>query len=788
MKRMDPFFHLPIAACVIDERGQLREWNMAFAELLFSVSGRIPGKGAGSPGLFELFGSPESGRHLLAALERGSLPSARVEFIVADVKGTPRYLAALAGPMEPDSGIYAAALFDETERRGREHSLIIEREEAERVSGARRRFLANMSHEIRTPIQTISAIAELIAETQLDREQEDYVGQIRFAAEILLGLVNDVLDSAKLEAGALALDDVEFDPAREVERAVDLLTLEAHRKGLDMLLDLDARLPKAIKGDPARFRQVIVNLAKNAVKFTDAGHVLVRVRAGEDELSVEVEDSGLGVPEELRPKLFSRFFQADESSTRSKGGTGLGLAISRELVERMGGSIGMEESPTGGSLFWFRIPLRGALPPKPRKMALAPQRVLVVDDYAPARALAASMLAESGYEPYEAEGGEQAIEALARAAGRGEAFPLCLIDMGMPGMDGWRLAAEIASRGLAIATKLILMIPEGRIGADAKMMLLKWFSAYVRKPLKRAALVDCLDALSSVEGELEPAEAEKPSAQQEPALSGKVLVVEDHPVNRELARAMLDSMGLRIELASDGEEAVWLATNSRPDIILMDIQMPKMDGYEASTILRSQGYDGPIIAVTAGAMPEERERCAQAGMEGFLAKPFHKEELRAILKRFLPEAPSAARGASDNAAALEGSQALQGGRGMPQDDEILAYGELVDSFMGKEDTVRRILSDFAPRLSSDLARLKDMLASGELAEAAKLCHGLKGAALTLCAREVGLAAQAMERLLKEGKAEAAANALLQLGTYAGRLIERIWGIEGVQAPNPPTAP
>ena len=642
---------LPLVA--VDWRGVFATWNEAFAALFRSLSGMEPEAFQGS--MYELVREREGVRldYFAAELFLGARDKVTVETPFVDASGARRWLAARMSVVEPGGAGAANAsrfllcfLDDVTDRVVRERLLVEAKEEAEKATRTKSLFLANMSHEIRTPIQTILGVVELLGETGLDGEQADYAAQIGFSADVLLALINDILDFSKIEAGKLSLEAADFDLRDLAGQSVDLLALDAHRKGLELVMDIGDGVPASLRGDATRLRQILINLLKNAIKFTNAGmvglFVAKIVEGGAERLRFEVRDTGIGIPEDLRQRLFTPFYQADMSAARRAGGTGLGLAISRHLVELMEGNIGVLPREPSGSVFWFEIPL--VLPefaeeaPLPL-LELEPRKLLVVDDNDDARSIAIRIATRGGWNARGAASGLEALAELRGAAAAGDAFDVCLVDQSMPTMDGWRLASEIRDDRSISDIRLVLMIPAGTTGGDAKMKLLRWFAAYISKPVKPEALLDAIERERGDEAEDGDVATAEPV--EEDVFDAEVLVAEDHDVNRELFGVILGRLGLRVDEAHDGleavEKALRRAERGRPhDIILMDIFMPRLDGYEATRELRRGGWKGPIIAVTASALKGEREKCIEAGMDDILLKPFRKADLEGVLSKWLP--------------------------------------------------------------------------------------------------------------------------------------------------------
>ncbi len=792
--RRASFDQATLPAAVLDLRGVLALWNPAFASLFSELSGIAPERLSGS--FFDFLESREGARLDFYAAEvlMGSRDSASADSPVRAADGSRRWLRLVLSRLRAEAGAAPAergqeghfilcAIEDVTERVRREEALRVAKDEAERATHTKSLFLANMSHEIRTPIQTILGVVELLRETRLDTEQADYVGRVGFSADVLLGLINDVLDLSKIEAGKVELQAATFDLRACVYQSVDLLAMEADRKGLEMVVDIDGELPALVRGDPQRLRQVMVNLLKNAVKFTREGCVTLKAARSdsktEERMRIEVSDSGPGIPASAREKLFTPFFQAEAESARKSGGTGLGLAISRHLVETMGGAIGLAapgrrcRGPGGeGAAFWFELPLSspdGAPPPR-RRAAPEGARLLVVDDSDAARELAVAVASEAGYAASAAASGEEALAALREAAAEGAPFALCLIDQAMPRMDGWRLASEITGDTSINAARLILMAGAGTIGADAKMKLLGWFNGYISKPVRPGEMLDALErALSSAvdleaadagreegEGEGEGEEAEEGGER----FDAEVLLAEDHDVNRELFTLLLERLGCGVTAARDGLEAVELASRKRYDLVLMDIFMPRMSGYEASRAIREAGYDGPIVAVTASALRDEREKCAEAGMDGILVKPFKKKDLAEAI------AASLGRGAGDGGPEGPRSERRmrRGARSKASREpaeaaEIFDWEGALDTFLGQKETVAGLLGRFIEKADSQMGELEASLEAGELTRFREIAHSLKGASWNLSARRLGDAALAGETAGKQGDPEAAAWAL-----------------------------
>ncbi len=511
--------------------------------------------------------------------------------------------------------------------------------------------LASVLHEIRTPIQTILGTVELLKATTLDSEQQEYVRQIAFGADVIYTLANDMLDFEKLRTGNLRLECIEFRPIAIIEQVLNLVSIEAYNKDIELLSDIDQQVPQKINGDPLRLQQILLNMVKNAVKFTHEGYILVRVRLdGSDSLLFEIIDSGVGVPEDKKEKIFHAFAQASDSTTRQYGGSGLGLSICSQLVSLMGGSLGIRDNPEGGSIFFFTLPLLGEGLPlsrtqqedePPAILFPAGSRILVVDD-SPQYLdnISQIILRLSTLQVTCASSGAEALSLMRNAAEQGRNFLLVLMDMGMPAMDGWRLAAEINRDSAINEAKLYLMIPEGQLGGEAKMKLLSWFNGYLYKPVMRTKLQELLKQALAQPLELpaiEKADLESGMIGASAPLEGigPILAVDDHPVNLKILTAFLTSLGTIAYGAESGEEAISLV-QQHPElrIVFMDIEMPLMNGFETSRRLRELGFKGVIVACSANAAPDLVQDYIQAGINDYLAKPFKKQQLADLLHKW----------------------------------------------------------------------------------------------------------------------------------------------------------
>ncbi len=647
--------------------------------------------------------------------------------------------AAISPVKDPRGDItnFVAVKLDITDAKLAQKEIEKARDAAVELARLKSEFLANMSHEIRTPMNAIIGMGGLLLDTPLTGQQRDYVKTMTGAGEALLDIINDILDFSKIESGKMTIENTDFDLAETVESTADLLAARAQAKGLELLCLVDPCVPQALCGDQGRLRQVLLNLVGNAVKFTEKGEVAIAVRCAKSSeasatLRFEVRDTGIGISEEGRKRLFQTFSQADTSTTRKYGGTGLGLSICKKLVELMGGEIGAESAPGRGSTFWFTLPfdIRSCRPaPRPPRAEVAGVKTLVVDDNAANRELVGRYLELWKMPGAFAASGEEALAALREAAAGGAPFRLAVLDMQMPGMDGLMLSRAIGADPAIPPLPRLMLTSLGGMLSQPELKAAGVHSC-LTKPLHPTALLKAIGAaLSGGAPASPPAEPAAEAAQASRNPYFRVLVAEDNTVNQKVAIMQLAKLGYEADVAANGQETLDALKRRPYDLVLMDCQMPEMDGYQAAAGIRrleeEQGLQRiPIVAITAGAMKDDAAKALAAGMDAYLAKPVRLETLAGTLARW---------DAVLDGPAVKALKELAG----PENPGF--YSDLAAAY----------LKDLPGRL----AAIKEAAASGDAEALRQAAHALKGSSANVGALRLNKICRALEAAARAGSAQ-----------------------------------
>ena len=616
-------------------------------------------------------------------------------------------------------------------------------------------FIANTVHEIRTPVQTIIGTLELLSDTNLNTEQTEYVRQIKFGSDVLLTLVNDILDFSKIHSNNFSLENIPYDVVSLTEQTAYLESIEAFNKNIELVTDIDYSIPPLVMGDPTRVKQILLNIIKNAIKFTSTGYIHVELsNKNKDKLLFQITDTGIGIPTEKIDKIFSSYYQADTSTSRKYGGTGLGLAICKALIAAMNGEIGVKPNPYGGSIFWFTIPLVPAENPEVKEFELpvpATTHILIVDDSMLSIRSLQNKLNTLGLQYIDfVTNSHEAILSMQYAAKLGNPFDIVFIDMKMPIIDGWHLASEIKNDKLISKAKLYMLVPEGQMGKESKMKLLNWFTGYLYKPVKLEKLDQLLletngtmpsTSLLEILQESTPTTTEQ-STTSKIASGIKILVAEDHPVNRRLLVTFLKQYGATVFEAENGQIALdCINANKDIKIIFMDIQMPIMSGIEATIELKKQNYTGIIIACTANNNSKAFNEYTKIGINDILVKPFKRDNVKSMIDKWksvinLPES-------------IEVEIANLDTKLIKIQTSIWDSQDFEDTIGHDKDLGTQILFDYILQTRQLIQKSETFIKNQDFTELRRLGHTLKGSSAAISANTLASIAEKINLLAKQ---------------------------------------
>ena len=773
-----------IPACFVrkDRDGKIVFVNERFAKLTGTASEDMIGKTVADfyPEQFAIDARREDER----VMRSGEV----IEDVFDDeVNGKVRYFASRKGPVWNDENevIGIQTIFwDITEQRLAENALLAEREElriakdaadkakdaADQANRSKSDFLANMSHEIRTPMNAIIGMTDLLLETQLTQTQQEYLSMVQDSGEALLTLINDILDFSKIEAGKFELENSTFDIRDSLGDTMKGLGFRAHDKGLELAIRVDQKIPRHVRGDVGRIRQIVVNLVGNAIKFTDKGEVVLHIEAKEvlDDhviLKFSVIDTGIGIEKEHCSRVFKEFEQADASTTRRFGGTGLGLAISSRLLELMGGRIWVESEIGKGSNFQFELPLAIDHSQPNSQMVqthvnIQGVRVLVVDDNATNRRILKDMLSNWGMQPTTSSGGKAAIQALFDAAEEDDSFQLIISDVNMPNMNGVSMAKEILEKSL-IESGSIIMLSSGLRSTDTKDLNALGISQLLLKPAKQSEIYDAIVSSLSASGMAVLAPALPAITNLATTSELQVLLAEDNIVNQKLAIGILQKLGHRVTVAGDGKEALDILQDKEFDLVLMDVQMPEMDGLAATREIRRResgtSNHVSVVAMTAHAMKGDRENCLDAGMDDYLSKPIRLKEMANKLAELFPGKEKTVEINPD----------------LNDKNDPIQWNEALANVANDESLLCDLLRVFAAETPILMTQAEKAVTENNAKGLSTVAHSLKGSMLFLNPKSALESAQKVEDYAAMGDLDSAKQSLRQLQTQFPTLLNSI---------------
>ncbi|MBI5864351.1 MAG: response regulator [Planctomycetes bacterium] len=786
---------------VTDPHGRIVQTNQAALAALGCTRDELVGKQLGSLQCEQREHLPPGAGPALPAGPDAAAPEPEITLIAKDGRTIPATVSrsCVHQTVNGERVPFDVLVFrDCSVRRRYEAQLLGSIEAAESANQAKSAFLANMSHELRTPLNGVIGMVELLLATNLSVQQRYHADTVRKSADALLNLINDILDFSKIEAGKLELEKIDFALWTTIDDAAAILAHKAEQKGLELACLIHPSVPSLLRGDANRLQQILTNLAGNAIKFTEKGEVIIKAAlAAETPTDVTVRftvrDTGIGIAASDLQRLFQTFSQVDSSTTRRYGGTGLGLAISKQLAELMGGQIGVESELGKGSLFWFTVRLEKspnlhAARHTPYKFLdeLRGLRVLAVDDNATNREILLEQLANWGLYAEAAPTAADGLDALRKAVAEGTPFRLALIDMQMPGMDGEQLAKAVKADPTLKDTLLIMLTSIGDQSSEARM-LAAGFEAFLTKPVKQSRLSDTIASVVAA--------ARLPADKREAnALSGariappkpdrsrfRILLAEDNDINQEVAASILAAAGYRCDAVGDGQRAVEAVQNGTYDLVLMDCQMPRMDGFEATrairefekqqTLANAGNKRLPIVALTANAIKGDRELCLEAGMDDYLTKPLNPDKLIEVIDSHV----SAARVSSEPAPADSSARATASEETAPSQAPPPPFDAqgLADRCLGNLDLIERLLAKFEKQAGAVLDEIERSVHAGNAAETARLAHGFKGSAANLSADALCKLNTELEAIGRAGDLSAAAALLNKLRGEVDRCLRYV---------------